>query len=223
MALMNKKFKNKEAEALVATIRSAMEQADHYDLGWTTRHVDLPKCIPMDHGKWTVDPKQLERFETIVHLLVCALFGVDSDGDSPIKFVFIDRTRESTQLPIMSVRQLELGERNENKIMGALVAAQANAQAAAKDADRLLGQLERALRKNTLDRAIRKAAEGHEPCKQSGFVRVSYDESEKWMEGNPRYRHEMPTGRIFCECQKARLEAEEAAEKRTDEDEKGED
>jgi len=54
----------------------------------------LAEKVPSAGGGWApVDPDQVSQLNDIVHRLVMLKYGADSDGDYPIEWEIVDRTR----------------------------------------------------------------------------------------------------------------------------------
>src|SRR5579871_6421683 len=110
------KFNVEAAEKVIAAVRKAMAVSDELNL-WDRQR--LPSVVKQDSG-WNVDPKELAQFERVIDVLVSGIFGVDSDADQALKWMFINRKTDATDLPAMRIPRTKLMERDENKLWAAL-------------------------------------------------------------------------------------------------------
>lgn len=147
---MPKPFNPELAKKVVDAVREAMQVSDEIDPGYTRHAPKLPDIIKQTEG-WEVDPKELERFETVIDLLVCSIFGIDCDGDRSLKWAFVNRKTEETIIPHFRVPRTRFGD-SEEKQWEQLTAIHANLKTWQTAYDQALKSYE-------FDRHIRKAKE----------------------------------------------------------------
>lgn len=105
-------FNKEAAKKVVDSVREAMAVSVDIDPGYTRHAPNLPEIIKQTEG-WEVDLKDLEKFETVIRLLVCSIFGVDCDGDRALNWVFVSRKDEETILPSFAVPRVRHGDPEE--------------------------------------------------------------------------------------------------------------
>src|SRR5438128_2080638 len=130
-----RKFNAEAAQKVVDAVREAMKVAKSIDPGYTRHNPKLPAIIKQTEG-WEVDEKELRQFGTVIDLLVCAIFGIDGDGDRSLLWLFVNRSTEETRLPIMAIPRIDTDEQDEDKYLEQIMAIQTNLHAIQSDLDR---------------------------------------------------------------------------------------
>lgn len=105
-------FNAEAAKKIVDAFQEAMQVSEEIDPGYTRHASNLPAIIKQTEG-WEVDPKKLEKFESVIRLLVCSIFGIDCDGDKALNWVFVNRKDEETILPHLSIPRVRHGDPEE--------------------------------------------------------------------------------------------------------------
>lgn len=118
-------FNESLAEQIVSAVSEGIRRAKEIDLGPTRRRGKLPKIVKQT-GRWEVDPAQLEGLETVMHLIACAIFGVDQDGDCALKWRIVDRSRFATFLPYMDIPHAHKIGNDERAMLEAVESAATN-------------------------------------------------------------------------------------------------
>ena len=117
-------FNVEAAKKVVEAVREAMKVSEDIDPGYTRHAPSLPEPIKQSY-RWEVDAAELDKFEAVVDLLVCSIFGLDCDGDRSLNWVFVNKTADETVLPSFVVPRVSFDERNEEKYLGAIDGCQA--------------------------------------------------------------------------------------------------
>lgn len=93
-----------KANKLLTAVREALESADEI-LATTTDWTDDPPPLLKQNYSWkeAVDPKTFDQFEKLTAFLVNALFGIDCDHDSAVRFQMVNLNKEENFLPQMTV------------------------------------------------------------------------------------------------------------------------
>jgi len=117
-------FNAEAAKKVVDAVLEAMAVSADIDPGYTRHAPKLPDIIKQTEG-WEVDLKELEKFEKVIKLLVCSIFGIDCDGDRSLNWVFVSRKDEETILPSFVVPRVRHGD-SEEKHWQQLTAIHAN-------------------------------------------------------------------------------------------------
>lgn len=203
--MTERKFNVELAKKVVAAVREAMNSSEEIDPGYTRKNPNLPEVIKQTYS-WEVDPKELERFETVIDLLVCSLFGVDCDGDRSLNWLFVNRKTDDTPLPFLRVPRVKHDERNEDKYWQQVYSLQGNLAAIQKQLDTSIRIYHEEREKNQRKRIRKQRAKGCDECKETGWTRVTYDEQKAYEAKRISNERFLPTGRIDCpKCQQPAL------------------
>lgn len=161
-----------------------------------------------------VDPETLKQFSTLIDFLRMALFGVDCDNDTAVRFVLRDVGREEDFLPSVRVPRVK-GDSSVAKRFHQLEMAKINLKCVQSRVEQLERSFESDLKEIVKrDDRLRKA-KNCKTCKGKGWVETdaatwhALDYGEKCRTGDigcdfrakPEDKY-YKTFRLFCECQK---------------------
>lgn len=201
------------AEKLLAVLTESLDSAD--EILETTREWSddqpppLLKCSAS--YKEAVDRKTFKKFKNLLCFMVDALFGVDCDHDSAVRYRLVDLAREENFLPHMTVPRLGFGAPID-KQLEQLSAAKSNL-AAIQERVKLIERLVDEDLKTVVQKlSISRRAHGCKTCKGKGWIETTketwfaldYGERCRTSAIGCNYRQDS-TGpfRVFCECQKS--------------------
>lgn len=203
--MSERKFNHEVAKKVVEAVREAMGVSNEIDPGRTRHNPNLPDIIKQT-ASWEVDPKDLEKFESVIDLLVCAIFGVDCDGDRALQWAFVNKKTEETILPHFRVPRVKYDERSEDKYWEQVYAMQANLTSLQKALDTSMRIFNEEREKNKRKRIRKSRAKGCTDCKETGWVRATYEEQQAYESKRISNERFLPTGRIDCpKCQQPAL------------------
>jgi hypothetical protein len=214
------KFNKEAAQKVVDAVREAMKVSKQLDPGRTRHNPNNPSIIKQTEC-WEVNEKELRQFERVIDLLVCAIFGIDCDGDRSLQWLFVNRATEETRLPFMTVPRVDIEERDEDKYLEQIMAIQANLHAMQEDLERAFRMFQSERHQNKERREREERAKGCDVCKETGFVRCTSEEHEKYIKQREfsSRRHHLRVGRIDCpKCQQPAIKAAYDAMMRDDDD-----
>jgi hypothetical protein len=232
VASKKKKYSKKEykglpvAERLLAAVGEALENIDDVvecTDEWSGDGADRrpPPLLKSSHS-WgdAVDKNTYEKFQRLVGFLTDAMFGVDCDNDSAVRFRFVDMSREENFLPAATVSRVDY-EAPLDKWLYQLELVKMIRDSVAERVKSMERVLDSDIKTEIRQICIRQRAADCDLCQGKGWVEtdkatwgaLDYGERCRTQEIGCDYRKESRGPyRLFCDCQTADDDAEDEVE-----------
>jgi hypothetical protein len=170
------------AKVFLDAVHRALENAEGINKAtneWTRQEGELYNTAPpllKQSVSWleAVDPDTFKKFNLLVDFMRDALFGVDCDNDSAVRFATVDMAREENFLPTCTVKRVDyddplIDRHRQIELMELNIA---SLQERLRGTKRCFDEdLKKKLR---ADERIRKA-KGCETCQGKGWVKTTFE------------------------------------------------
>lgn len=205
------------AERLLAAVNEAMENVDEIVKctdEWQQEDSNYPSAPPLlkQSASWSdaVDKGTYDKFQKLVGFLTDALFGVDCDSDSAVRFQFVNMAQEENFLPRVTVKRVRYEAPLDKRLyqVELVKMIRDSVQERLNTMERTLDQdIKKVVRRDCIEQRAR----GCRVCKGKGWVEtdkatweaLDYGERCRTSEIGCNYQRGS-TGpyRLFCACQK---------------------
>jgi hypothetical protein len=206
------------AQALLKTANAAMENIEEVcdTVGrWDDDGNPPPLLKTVSSYTSDVDKEKFEQFHSLVHFLREAIFGVDVDNDSVVRFSLVHLGMHENVLPTFYVPRADWGDPLDKRFQQVKLA-QANADVLQARVDSMRKAIDEDVERLIKLSSMRQRAKDCDVCKGKGWVKTDYetwaaldyqDKCKTELIGCNLNIREKPTWgggvfRLFCECQK---------------------
>jgi hypothetical protein len=174
------------AKALLEAIKTALPHADGIYKAtndWVAGEDPPPLLKFSGSYQEAVDTKTLEQFKTLVAFMTDAVFGVDCDHDSAVRFAFVDQGREENLLPFWRIKRVDDVDGSLEDRLRQMELMQNVADSAQAKADHMKKFLDEDIKAVVRREALHRAAKECEPCKGKGWVKATKKDIEGFYYG----------------------------------------